>query len=787
MHLGRLLLASGLAAAAASAGAAAAPIDRQALVARHALEWNEPAGQVPLGNGEFCFNADGTGLQTLGGSTMAHWAWHSFPLPAGWTPERVPATATFMHERNPGPDVFPAGTEALRKWMFDNPHSMNLGRLRLGRPGGAALQADEIADLHRTLDLWTGRQTSAYRVGGQPVRVETSVDPALDAVAVRIESPLVAEGKLEVTLDFPYPDLKNNAWVGDFSRAEGHNTELMRPGARRADFARIVDDTKYFASLAWSPGAALAAATNSPRRKLTIRKAEYGGKDKWLDVTEKVAARIVSDGLSVTPGYGWLGDPLPAQAKRLKLTYVRGGEEKTVEVLDGAQFVIRGGGAAPSYTLSAPGGPRLEFVCAFSAAKLPGELPRVGKSFEDSSKHWKEFWSTGGAIDLSGSKDPRWMELERRIVLSQYLLAAQSAGSWPSAETGLMGIDSWRGQFHMEMVWWHLAHYALWDRGTMSERALGCYQRFAATARARAEQLGHRGLLWGKSCGPEGRSAPWAGNLALLWKQPHPIFFAELEYRARPTKATLGKWGAIVEGTAEYMADFPVRDAATGLYSLAPAMPPSEQGFTRDTVFDLAYWRWGLDKAQEWRVRRGLAREPRWDEVRRHLAPLPAQDGVFMHSAEWKDTYTKRAYEHPDPVGVLGMLPPMEGVDAETAHRTVLKVWEKWDWNKCWGWDFPWMAMAAARTGEPGLAVEALLKESPRNRYDTRGVNTGGPCPYLPGNGGLLYAVAMMAAGWDPASSGDSAGTGGAPKTHAPGFPADGSWTVRWEGLKPAP
>jgi hypothetical protein len=47
---------------------------------------------------------------------------------------------------------------------------------------------------------------------------------------------------------------------------------------------------------------------------------------------------------------------------------------------------------------------------------------------------------------------------------------------------------------------------------------------------------------------------------------------------------------------------------------------------------------------------------------------------------------------------------------------------------------------------------------------------------YLPGNGGLLAAVAMMAAGWD-----------GAPDRHAPGFPSDGSWTVRWEGLRRMP
>jgi len=430
----------------------------------------------------------------------------------------------------------------------------------------------------------------------------------------------------------------------------------------------------------------------------------------------------------------------------------------------------------PAFVLSAKGSPALSFVCAFSAAPPPAALPAFEETKRACAARWEAFWTTDGVIDLSASTDPRWRELERRVVLSQYLMAAQSAGSWPSAEIGLMGIDFWRGQFHMEMTWWHLAHYGLWDRWPLAEKALDCYRRFLPVSQLLAAQLGYRGAKWPKSVGPEGRSAPWDGNQVLLWKQPHPLFFAELEYRLRPTRATLEKWADTLHETAAHMADYPTRDTRTGLYSLVPAMPPSEQGITRDTVFDLAYWRWGLDQAQRWRERMGIAREPGWDEVRRHLAPLPVADGLFVHSAEWKDTYTKRAWEHPDPVGVLGMLPPVEGVDPETAHRTVLKVWHTWDWTRCWGWDFPWMAMAAARVGEPGIAVEALLKDCGRNRYDIMGVNTGGPCPYLPGNGGLLYAVAMMAAGWD-----------GGPTRHAPGFPADGAWAVKWEGLKRAP
>jgi hypothetical protein len=324
----------------------------------------------------------------------------------------------------------------------------------------------------------------------------------------------------------------------------------------------------------------------------------------------------------------------------------------------------------------------------------------------------------------------------------------------------------------MEMVWWHLSHYALWDRWHLAEKALTCYERLAPAARGLAEQLGYKGLMWPKSVGPGGRSAPWPGNHVLLWKQPHSIFFAELDYRQGPTPETLERWAGIVDGTAEFMVDYAERGPG-GVYHLAPAMPPSEQGVTRDPVFDLAYWRWGLETAQRWRERRGLPRNGHWDDVLLGLAPLPVVGGLYVHSADWHDTYTARAWEHPDMVGVLGMLPPTTGVDPEIAARTVREVWKTWDWSRCWGWDFPWLAMAGARTGQPELAVDALLLDTPKNAYSVDGLNAGW---YLPGNGGLLYAVAMMAAGWD-----------GAPDRPAPGFPEGGAWTVRYEGLRPAP
>ena len=128
-------------AAEASAPAGNSRIDRHAVVARHDIIWNDVSGRLPLGNGEFCFGADGTGLQTFAGNSMSHWGWHSFPLPQGWISDRVPATGTFQKGRCTGGDQFPAGTDTIRTWMFDNPHIMNLGRLRLVRREGRSPRA----------------------------------------------------------------------------------------------------------------------------------------------------------------------------------------------------------------------------------------------------------------------------------------------------------------------------------------------------------------------------------------------------------------------------------------------------------------------------------------------------------------------------------------------------------------------------------------------------------------------------------------------------------------------
>ena len=89
------LLAALLAGLLSAAPALAQPIDRRALVTRHnvGLTRVDPHAPLMLGNGDLGFTADITGLQTFPEQyaetspllTMAHWAWHSFPNPKGYS------------------------------------------------------------------------------------------------------------------------------------------------------------------------------------------------------------------------------------------------------------------------------------------------------------------------------------------------------------------------------------------------------------------------------------------------------------------------------------------------------------------------------------------------------------------------------------------------------------------------------------------------------------------------------------------------------------------------------
>ena len=541
----------------------AKPIDRRAVVQRHSLQFNEhmPKSPASLGNGEFAFSFDITGLQTFAAddtgsvplSTMAQWAWHTLPESRNHRYEDTLRDYS-VHGRQVSyaTDMRSGTAQAIRA----NPHRFNLGRigLRLRREDGSAATLGDLREIDQEVSLWTGEAKSQFKFEGQPVRVQTVVHPKVDAIAVRIDSPLLASGRVSIEVSFAYPAGVWGPQVDDWGQPKRHHTRLSQAD-KRARLERTLDDTHYAVEI--QTNGKIVPTTNPHTFSLSCRA------DKHLEAV----FHFVKDGTA-------------------------------------SQLVA-------------------DFADVRSAA----------------ARHWQQFWSSGGAIDLSASRDLRWRELERRIVLSQFLTASHCAGTMPPQETGLM-CNSWFGKSHLEMHWWHAAHFALWGRFELLERSLDWYRQIQPAAKAIAQRQGYAGVRWPKMTGPAGISSPSEVGELLIWQQPHPIYYAELSYRANPGREVLNRYAEIVQATAEFMADYAHFNEETGQYDLGTVLIPAQECYdgrsptgVMNPTFELAYWKWGLQTANRWRERLGMEPEPKWANVARRIArptvrALPAKSAA---------------------------------------------------------------------------------------------------------------------------------------------------------------
>ncbi|KAF9500243.1 hypothetical protein BDN71DRAFT_1440840 [Pleurotus eryngii] len=694
----------------------ASPIDRRPIVERFnpVRTSSNPTTPLQVGNGNFAFGSDITGLQTfLPFAIMSSWGWKNDSLPPGKTVQDVEnyrGVSWDNHGRLVQYD-FNDEDPDVEQWLISNPNRVNLGRIGLAfhaRDGrNVNTTEDDLTDKHQELDLWSGTLTSAFTWEGERVTVTTIASQESDSVGIRVESSLLRSGQLNLFVDFPWNDGKakfNAPFVGRWDVPANHTTELSI--GRNLDEARAVirhtmDASTFFTSL--------------------------GGDAFGINRDSESTHRY------------------------------------TVKPLE----------SAASFTVSV----------AFSpVGSTP--LPSFRETHESASATWDKFWRSGGFVDvLTGSTDPRAVELQRRIILSRYLLRVNEAGDTPPQESGLVN-NGWYGKFHMEMYFWHSAHWALWNDWELLQRSSDVYSRFLSSSirRAQVQQNWDAGARWPKMTDPSGRSAPGQINNLLVWQQVHPIVFAEYEYRAFPTRGVLGKWKNVVKETADWMASFAWFNESTGVYDIGPPIyvvsEDTSPNVTRNAAFELAYWDLGLELAGRWLERLGEEAPGIWAGVKEKLAALPMENELYsvyegIEGNFWDDpTFTN---DHPSLVGLHGWLPQTKNLDVKVAATTAEEVWSHWNISNCWGWDFPMLAMSAARNRQTDKAVEWLLH--PSFQFDDAGMPIGGvrvPTPYFPGSGSLLFAIAFMAKGWG--------GDGG---ENAPGFPQDG-WNVRAEGLNAA-
>ncbi|PTX91051.1 hypothetical protein [Opitutus sp. ER46] len=690
--------------------ASPAALDREGIVRRHTVRVTEvnPESPLSVGNGDFAFTVDATGLQTFETlyhekgiplETLSTWAWHSFPNPEGLTLNDAMVSYDFHGRSIPfaGKQNSPAGA-----YFRENPHPIPLGQISLLYQG-RLVRPDEISAIDQTLNLWTGLVRSRYTLAGQPVTVETVADATQSIVGIRIISPLARRGELAVRVRFAYsykPGGRNKPPLV-WDQPDKHQTVIAHRSANSAVLARTLDASHYATTLNW-----LGAAK--------------------LEETAPHEFRLTPDATDT-----------------------------------------------------------LSFTCAFTPSAPAGDTGSTYESIHASSiKGWADYWTQGGMIDLSASTDPRAAELERRVILSQYLMRVNYAGAFPPAEDGLTNI-TWFGKHNSEMYYWHAAQFYVWGRTHLLEKGLAWYQQILPLALADAKSQGFEGARWPKMAGIDGRPSPGSINPFIIWNQPNPIALCELVYRARPDRMTLQKYQDIVFESARFLASFAQLDPQTQRYVLGPPVKnvseDSGENKTRNPTFELAYWYYGLKVAQTWRERLGLKPEPLWADILARLTPLPVKDGKYLEIETFPELYAREKNLPTSMLMALGFMPKVDVVDLETLRRTFHEVNRRNGVDHWSSWQVGQAALTAARLGEPETAVHIVTMKTPTNRFMNAGhvrrPKEPAGCPaYLPVNASVLLAVGLMAAGWD-----------GAPDVAAPGFPQDGKWVVKAEGLNKMP
>lgn len=360
-------------------------IDRKSVVSRFNPSRNASSSSTPMqvGNGNFAFGADVTGLQTfLPYAILSSWGWKNDSFPPGKTLEDV-LSYEGVQLLNHGHEVqyeFLNATGAsedqqeLQQWLISNPNRVNLGRTGLAfleSPGGKANESvteEDLKDIVQTLDLWTGQMTTTFTFEGTNVTVRTVCAQDSDVVGVQVVSPLVAQRRLGLFIDFPWNDGSQKfsaPFVGVFNMTANHTTQLHVMGSNRAQISHTMVNNTFVTDI--------------------------GGESSF---------EISRD------------DPM---AHRYTLIPSSGGSS-TFEV----SFGFTSASSSPF------------FVSPFDG---PASPPRFQSVVQSSDYAWGSFWTDGGFVDVStGSTDDRAEELQRRIVLAQYLLRVNEAGDYPPQE-----------------------------------------------------------------------------------------------------------------------------------------------------------------------------------------------------------------------------------------------------------------------------------------------------------------------------------------------------------------
>lgn len=234
------------------------------------------------------------------------------------------------------------------------------------------------------------------------VAVRTVVHPDVDLVSASVAC---ADGPcpLALRLAFPYGSGAFGVDGADWESESAHSTSVLRNASGGASFVRVLDGDSYRVDCSWPAGALVATRAGAHA----------------FDFAPPAGAPWLAASLSClySPTAG-AGGPLHFPVGEAE-SWIVEKRARTQALLDAPELL-----------------PLFDDAAAAAAAMLSA------------------YWLQGAFVDLaSGSADPAAFELERRVILSQYLLRVNDAGAEPPQETGLL-CNSWNGKHHNEMRFW---------------------------------------------------------------------------------------------------------------------------------------------------------------------------------------------------------------------------------------------------------------------------------------------------------------------------------------------
>lgn len=344
-------------------------IDRNAIVSRYNPTRNTSSVTTPMqvGNGNFAFGTDITGLQTFQPfAIMSSWGWKNDTFPNNKTLQDIleyHGVSWYNHDLLVQYEF--DGEDDIQQWLISNPNRVNLGRIGLVFLSSEGIVQNvsetDLEEKNQELDLWMGELRSSFLFDGRSVNITTYCAQETDEIGITVESSLLQENRLAIYLDFPWNDGTSKfeaPFVGVFNMTANHTTTLRMgpnlPTGSQAEIIHSIVNSTFTTTIGGSKFDISRDSLNAHR--YTIRPSKKSGQNS----------------VSLSFAFGLIS---------------------------------------------------------------PQSLSDVSTIQLSSMQAWSEYWSNGGFVDLvSNSSDPRAEELQRRVILSQYLLRVNEAGDYPPQE-----------------------------------------------------------------------------------------------------------------------------------------------------------------------------------------------------------------------------------------------------------------------------------------------------------------------------------------------------------------